>query len=874
MKNLKKVLALGLALVMLLGMMTVVSAADDKMTSKDLKDMDTVVNKAEVSLLVDLGVINGFEDFTFRPTETVTRAQMAKMVFYVLMGNTDASVYGGSTSKFADARGHWAEGEINYLATPGVDVVAGDDLGKFNPNATVRVAEAAKMLLVAAGWDAEDRSYVGDGWSGAIMRDANKQGLMAGVSQTALQPMTRDNAAKMIFNALNMGVVEAVRKQTFVGTGVEKLVDSYQSAETTLGYNAFGLVKVTGLVKSIDAKGNIEFNGETDPDFDVEVPGDASLVGQNVEFYVKTTGATFTNDDRDPGKVTMTAPGSFDSLISAAPVAGGMKVLATVTDGVDWTAKWSDKKVEDKDNKAFIAEKDDVVNYYKNGAFVEGGAPTTGEVKSGQVAEFCDTDGNGKTDLIRVYEWQVTTVGEDGVTTKTDKNGKVTVSVAGIVSNKDEANVIGYKELKADDVVLYYTDTTSFIIEKAESFTGDASSRNKDKTELTIGGKTYGKSGVPGADVTVFDVESLKDVKGYTFWLDKNGDICMAKAPEGAKVETKKAIVLASGFESGAPGSGLVGSAATGDKANAQLLFTDGTVEVVNVVKVKDGEAEKVLNDKDSKLEQGDMPAAATLVEYSKNDKNEYTLIKATSTAITVDTEVSAAIEFVSSAKANDATLFIVGKGNSKDGYKYTTYTGYKNIPGMTTSEAGLYVAGDDGYATLVYLVATAFAGDAPEGYIYVISTDYTETTESYVELDVINAKGEAEKLKVTVELAEATSVGFTTIKTVDEAGVVSAWGDSSAIVNPIASATDLVLKNGTFSVGEDTVVYEYDNKTTVIVIEVEDDEYKSVNVNTGAQTVTASTEDGVSLSVYMPGATGGKLVDTIYVIRTTTTEA
>lgn len=858
MKNLKKVLALGLALVMLLGMMTVVSAADDKMTSKDLKDMDTVVNKAEVSLLVDLGVINGFEDFTFRPTETVTRAQMAKMVFYVLMGNTDASVYGGSTSKFADARGHWAEGEINYLATPGVDVVAGDDLGKFNPNATVRVAEAAKMLLVAAGWDAEDRSYVGDGWSGAIMRDANKQGLMAGVSQTALQPMTRDNAAKMIFNALNMGVVEAVRKQTFVGTGVEKLVDSYQSAQTTLGYNAFGLVKVTGLVKSIDAKGNIEFNGKTDPDFDVEVPGDASLVGQNVEFYVKTTGTTFTNDDRDPGKVTMNAPGSFDSLISAAPVAGGMKVLATVTDGIDWDGNWYDKKVDDKDNKAFVAEKDDEINYYVNGKYTD--TAPTGEMASGQVAEFCDTDGNGKTDLIRVYEWTVKAVGDDGVETKTNKNGDVKVTVDGVVTTEtDEANVIGYKDLEAGDVVLFYTDGTSYVIEKAQTFTGNVTSKNAKNSTLTIAGKAYAESGIASDEVKTLFSSWDKDTKtdNYTWALDKNGDVCLYVVPADAEVETKTALVLKAGFESGAPGSGLVGSAATADKANAQLLFTDGTVEVVNVVKV----GEKALNAKENKLAEGDMPAAGTIVKYSVNDKKEYTLTADDGAKTITKGDVTAASKFTGELRANDATLFIVGKGNEDDGYKYTTYTGYKNLPAFAMAEAGQYLD-KDGVVTVAFMTTEAFAGDAPDGYIYVTSVDdYEEVAgQSYIELTIVDAKGE----ESTAKFAEApAATGLYQIKKVDENGVIEAL-ETKATTESVTE--DVKMEGGIFTVGANT--YEYDSKTQVIIIELTKDgetvSYTSVSV---AKAATIKAADGLEILV---NGEAEKVVDTIYVIRTT----
>ena len=52
MRNLKRVLSLALASIMLLGMMVVGASAADK-TAADLTDMDKVTNKEAVSLMVD-----------------------------------------------------------------------------------------------------------------------------------------------------------------------------------------------------------------------------------------------------------------------------------------------------------------------------------------------------------------------------------------------------------------------------------------------------------------------------------------------------------------------------------------------------------------------------------------------------------------------------------------------------------------------------------------------------------------------------------------------------------------------------------------------------------------------------------------------------
>ncbi|MEG2119890.1 MAG: S-layer homology domain-containing protein, partial [Pseudoflavonifractor sp.] len=94
MRNLKKVLSMALAIVMMLGMMTFASAAEEKKTeapkkvttAADLSDMDKVVNKEAVSLLVDLKVVEGTDKGTFDPTGDVTRAVMAKLIYVAKMG--------------------------------------------------------------------------------------------------------------------------------------------------------------------------------------------------------------------------------------------------------------------------------------------------------------------------------------------------------------------------------------------------------------------------------------------------------------------------------------------------------------------------------------------------------------------------------------------------------------------------------------------------------------------------------------------------------------------------------------------------------------------------------------------------------------------
>ena len=96
MKNLKRVLSLALATVMVIGMMVVGANAA-------FSDQADIKYDTAVDTLVALGVINGMGDNTFAPNGTVTRAQAAKMVAYVkACANETIIGYYTGTTKFTD----------------------------------------------------------------------------------------------------------------------------------------------------------------------------------------------------------------------------------------------------------------------------------------------------------------------------------------------------------------------------------------------------------------------------------------------------------------------------------------------------------------------------------------------------------------------------------------------------------------------------------------------------------------------------------------------------------------------------------------------------------------------------------------------------
>ena len=231
----KKLLALVLALVMSMSLVTISNAA--------FKDADKIDHTEAVEVMNALGVINGMPDGSFAPAGNVTRAEMAKMITIIMLGDIDAAAFKGTATDLTDINGHWAEGYIKYCYSQGV--IAGRGDGTFAPNANVTAVEAAKMLLVAIGYNATVQGYVGSQWSINIIRDAQLSKLFADLSVTSTKVLTRDEAAQMIYNAVDADLIE---KTPSLNINTGSITYSYKAND-----NGKDLLSETFKVKS--AKG-------------------------------------------------------------------------------------------------------------------------------------------------------------------------------------------------------------------------------------------------------------------------------------------------------------------------------------------------------------------------------------------------------------------------------------------------------------------------------------------------------------------------------------------------------------------------------------------------------------------------------------------
>ena len=228
MKNLKKILALVLAFACAFTMFAGAAFTDQADIKVDAEVVDT---------LVSLGVINGYTDGSFKPNDTVTRAEMAKMIYVLRTGNSDASAYNNDKTTFTDINGHWARGYVKYCQSLGI--IAGQSATTFAPDQTVTAQEAAKMLLVTLGYDAQKAGLVGINWASKTNALADENGLLEDVTTSFTGPCPRQYAAQLIYNAIDASTVvwrdDAYTKYNYNGDENPTIGEKYMSLSKTVG---------------------------------------------------------------------------------------------------------------------------------------------------------------------------------------------------------------------------------------------------------------------------------------------------------------------------------------------------------------------------------------------------------------------------------------------------------------------------------------------------------------------------------------------------------------------------------------------------------------------------------------------------------------
>jgi hypothetical protein len=112
-------------------------------TSKVLKDIDGTWAKDDIENLVAAGVISGYPDDTFRPNQTITREEMVVMLSRIV--NLNGLEKDPAKGQFNDLNGAYAAEEIEAAAQ--ASIVSGKGNGSFDPKNNATRAEALQIIL-------------------------------------------------------------------------------------------------------------------------------------------------------------------------------------------------------------------------------------------------------------------------------------------------------------------------------------------------------------------------------------------------------------------------------------------------------------------------------------------------------------------------------------------------------------------------------------------------------------------------------------------------------------------------------------------------------------------------------------------------------
>ena len=199
MKNLKKVLALVLAFAMAFTMMATAGAA-----YTDSADIEAT---EAVDMLSTLGIMAGDPDGSFRPNDTITRAEACRMIYSIRTNSDNADAYANMQTTFKDVPADaWYAGYVKHCQAAGI--VSGTSATTFEPNRDVTGVELALMCLRVMGYDPAKADIGGSTWSTKTIGLATEAGILDDVNTTITSACPRQWAAQIMYNTIQAPTVQ------------------------------------------------------------------------------------------------------------------------------------------------------------------------------------------------------------------------------------------------------------------------------------------------------------------------------------------------------------------------------------------------------------------------------------------------------------------------------------------------------------------------------------------------------------------------------------------------------------------------------------------------------------------------------------------
>lgn len=723
MKNLKKVLALVLAF----------ACAFTMFAGAAFTDAADIQQTEAVEMLSALGVINGYTDGSFKPNDTISRAEAAKMIYTIWNGGNDnASAFAGK-SVFTDVySGHWAEGYINFCYTNGI--INGKGNSKFAPDDKVTGTELAKMLLICMGYQADKSGLTGTGYTQRTNALASQNGLYDEVTAAVGEAMPRQFAAQIMYNALGADTVkwstdanayEKVTTTVMLGTPNGDGTFTFQTTvvNETMGKKCMDLVTTKDVlltkVEKEDARDTyaLYMNGSNKASYTRVVNDYTNLVGQNVNVMYKDNDTTkvygvYANED---SKVVATG---YVGQLAAGSSASKIKLAGTEynLDGTNATNMVYELN-RDVNTVAASTLSSKVINDGANGRTRNAAA---GEIK------LVDNTGNGKVDTVVFTPVEVGKVTAVTKTSVTIDNGVGTVKFA------DDTIYDGIA--KGDYVRVISSDNTTEggnHVEKLDVVNAKVEGERSGSNEVKVDGTWY-KLAYDGASY-------VTATTGTTYNLVIVGNTVLYAD------ETEGSIANVAFVSATDPPATVLGT--SNKTVKARMYFADGTDATVTISK----EAGTKLT--------GDVTFADnTMVTYTKLSDNTYDVEKLSATNkagcktfVPSGSIASGATSTYYDSKisgvsiADDAVIFVktdADMGGGKTETKVLTGAQVKSWDKEIKDASNVVVAFNTSYltdesngidyikaATLVTNSDISVPGAADTSYAYAVTDQYTTTS-------------------------------------------------------------------------------------------------------------------------------------------------
>ncbi|QGU00447.1 hypothetical protein SYNTR_1853 [Candidatus Syntrophocurvum alkaliphilum] len=168
--------------------------------------------KGEITQLESIGVLNGYNDGSFRPHHEISRAEFTKLIIHALEEDQEAHLLSGGDSTFNDvADYHWAKGYI--LLAQELEIINGRGNDQFDPEAPITREEASAIVVRASQLQEDeleelefkDNEDIAD-WALEEIKVALTLGIISGFPDETFKPqdnLIREQAASILMQLMD-----------------------------------------------------------------------------------------------------------------------------------------------------------------------------------------------------------------------------------------------------------------------------------------------------------------------------------------------------------------------------------------------------------------------------------------------------------------------------------------------------------------------------------------------------------------------------------------------------------------------------------------------------------------------------------------------